>query len=639
MTRMVEQPLSQSTPSTSNTTTNNSNQNQSSFSGPSPGARGADPFSSLLGNLLNNPNQMIQMTSMILGDESGNINMSNLNNILGGLTSNQPNQSNQMDLNALLNNIINPQGQSGQNQPGQPGQSQANPQQQSTSSNNPYPMLDTPNQHIQQLNSITNSIQGISSNPFPHVPNLDYPLNILTAVGNTLRKYYQALGRFLPLIEVLSESLQRESLISSQEDREKVKTLIRQVKQGLDNIISSSGPVSSILDGLDFGNAPGQGVYRLIAGATVEMRVDVSEQNINQNIQTNNAQQEQPIVSPQQGIVLGNNPEESRRRSTANPLENILAQMSQPGNMQAMMSMVGNMLGNQGQGRGPQGAQGNQTSSQQANPLGNIISQLMGSLNNQEQDQVPQSTQEYFTNLLNNSQQRKSTTVNDIPETVLTLEPQPDFKMFVDTLISQLTIQEIIEFKSVNFRGLTRLRRNVRQFINEYLVNKLNNNREKLFDEIKDIIIERIMSHEGEEDKIINQNFDAEPFIRNITKNIIELFLDENLSDIKFENCLRKSVLLGFGEFFEYLKESYNTKEEGAFYYIDSNIEDLLIAVFGQNAVGVIFKLNDRFIEEFTNNLTNLYPNEKNKSESQQESSAGSQNNVRNYCLKIYNFS
>jgi hypothetical protein len=626
MTRMVEQPQ----PSTSSTTTNTTNQNQPFSTGPSSGARGADPFSSLLGNLLNNPNQMIQMTSMILGDESGNINMNNLNNLLGGLTSNQPSQSNQMDLNALLNNIINPQGQPGQSQP---AQSQTNTQQQSsssTSSTNPYPMLDAPYQHIQQLNVVTDSISGITSNPLPNVPNLNYPLNILTAVGNTLRKYYQALGRFLPLIEVLSESLQRESIISSQEEREKVKSLIRQVKQGLDEIINSSGPVSTILHGLDFGNAPGQGVYRLIAGATVEMRMNVPEEIPQQNIQNNAHQQEQSMTSPQPGTIIANNPEESRRRSTANPLENILAQMSQPGNMQAMMSMVGNMLGNQGQSRGSQGAQGSgPSSSQQANPLGNLISQLMGGLNNPEEDSVPQSAQEYFTNLINNSQQRKSTMIKDIPSNVLTLEPQPDFKILVDNLISQLTIQEIIDFKSVNFRGLTRLRRSIRQLINEYLVNKFNNNRDKLIDEVKDMILERLMNHESEEDKIINQNLDTEPFIRNIIKNIIELFLDENSSDIKFENSLRRTVLLGFGELFEYLIGSYNSKEEGALYYIDSNIEDLLIAILGQNTLDVIFNLNDGIIEEFTDNLSNLYPSEKSKSGSEEENPSGSSNNVR----------
>ena len=504
---------------------------------------------------------------------------------------------------------MNPQAQSQPNQQTQPQQNQTSSGINAPSTS-PYPMFDAPNQHIANLNRVTNSTLGVSSDPLPRVPELNYPLNILTATGNTLRNYYQALGKFIPLIEVLSESLQRESLITSPEERDKVKRLIVQIKQGLDEIVSSTGPVSTILQGLDFGNAPGQGMYRYIGQAEVALAIDIQGNN------QNDSQNQSSVTIPNVTVAVNN--AESGRRSTSSPFDQILSQMSQPQNMQMMMNMVGGMLGNQ------PGSSGASSSNAQANPFGNILNQLMNNLNGPG-DAVPQSTQEFFANLMSNNQLRKTTIVKDIPPTAMVLDPQPDFKPLVEYVLSQLTVQEVIDIKSINFKGLTRLRKTIRDNLVNYLNSKLNADKNKLVNEIKDMILERLMNHENETDKIIRENFDTEDLYKNLITRILQILLDESISDIKFENSLRREFIMSFGELFDYLKSSYNTQDEGAYFYLDCNIEDLLCAILGKPAFDIFINLNENFIDDFTENLNSSYSAEKTKAT--EEVSAERRNN------------
>jgi hypothetical protein len=220
---------------------------------------------------------------------------------------------------------------------------------------------------------------------------------------------------------------------------------------------------------------------------------------------------------------------------------------------------------------------------------------------------------------------RKTTLVKEIPDTALVLHPEPDFKPLVDNVISQLTVQEVLDIKSINFRGLTRLRKTIRDNLVNYLNSKLNADKNKLFNEIKDMILERLMNHENETDKIIRENFDTEDLYKNLITRILQILLDESISDIKFENSLRREFILTFGELFDYLKSSYNTKDEGAYFYLDCIIEDLLCAILGKPALDIFINLNENFIDEFTENLNSSYSAEKTKAT--EEVSAERRNN------------
>ena len=170
MTRMAEQTGGSTTGSTTQNTQNT--QNTAFNANPSSSSTNPNPFGNILGNLLNNPNSMMQMTSMFMGSD-GNINMNSINNLIGGITGGQGQGG--ADLNSLLQNIMNPSANTTQTT--QSNTTQTN----TTTQNTQYPILNTPNLHINNLNGITQSISG-ASNTIPTIPELNYPLNILTAV-------------------------------------------------------------------------------------------------------------------------------------------------------------------------------------------------------------------------------------------------------------------------------------------------------------------------------------------------------------------------------------------------------------------------------------------------------------------------
>lgn len=583
----------------------------------------ANPFGNLLGNLLGNPNNMIQMTSMFLGGEGGR-GTGNLNNLFSGVQNahdgSQSSNQTTNDINSLLQNILNPRN----TQTSQTSQQNANTSnQQSTTDTNPitaqYPLLRTTNDHLTNFERILNTVSGNQESNIPNAPNLNYPLNVLTAVGTTLRRYTQDLTRFLPYLTTLSDCLERESLITNSEDREKVKRLVINIQQGIDELTKSTTPLQPILHGLDYGNAPGTGSLRLVATTELQMSVGPNlgnqsggnETTINQNHPNQNIQNQQttPISSQIPQTVQNTQSAQGTTQGTnqgTNPFQQIISEMQQPGNMQMMMNMVGNLFGGGSQSGGSAG---------EVN-INNLLGQLMGNLNAGDETvpEVPQNTLDYLNNILNDNQLRKSTYIHSIPENILKIEPQADFAPFVKEIVSQLTFQEVVDLKSINFRCFTRLRKLCREKLSNYINSKLAGDKSKCIELFTDILSERLIIAENETDKLSNTNFSVDVHLKKFIQIVVDLILDESSNDLEFESTLRSEFLLFIGDLFYDLVNSYVTGKEGAFYYFDCNLEDLVNALIGQSALDVLFSVDDNFLGklgEFSDNMIDLYDSTK----------------------------
>lgn len=626
MTKMVEssQP---NTNTTTNHSTNSTTQNQSQNQIPNTNQNtttsnlpNANPFNinagagvgtggnflqGMLGNLMNNPNSIMQMTSMILGH-----NDLDLNNLLQGSRGAQEGNTNQtqtpnVNLNNLLNNILSPSASTSVgatiNQPNNTSTSSSTIHSENRNVDNQYPMLNPPRESLANLENINRTWIGDVSESVPQVPKLNYPKNILTSLGETLKNYYNNVNRFLPLVLKLSELLERESLVQSSEERSKVQALISAIISGLDNISKANGSIQPLLNGLEYGQNPGQGHIRLVTTVgtqvVLENTSNISNQSANLNTHTAGTSETAGIYPTD--ATTSNTSGTARQ----NPMQDMLSQLSQPDNMRAMMSMVGNLLGNNQGSSASTSSQGTalntSTNRQNApNPLNNLLSQLLGNMGGDMvvDNEVPQNVQEYFNNILSDHNARKTTLLKDIPEYILKIRPNQDFAKFTQEILSQFSIQEIISLKTVNLRGFTRLRRVLREKLSNYIIQKFNNDLIACVKHLTENVSQIFIITENETDKMINNNFTVDEHIEGFFTGAFKIILNENLNDAEFELHLFNIFIKFFDDLFKNLTNSYNSGKEGALNYLDYNLEYLLDAIVGKDAVQVMISLNENIL-------------------------------------------
>lgn len=221
------------------------------------------------------------MTSMIF-DQNGN-NLTNSANgaqgNLGSLDFNSILQNLGLGLNAPNNANIG-SSQTNQNQTSNTGVSNTNVN--TNSANNttsqaqpsPYPILDDTNRHIGNLANLNNTLNGnLANNEIPNIPSLNYPVNILTTFGSTLKKYHDNLQRLLPYVNQLSELLQRESLITDLNERQNANRLAKNLLTGIRDITGANKMIETFLAGLEFGNRPAGGMVTFIQGSINQIQL------------------------------------------------------------------------------------------------------------------------------------------------------------------------------------------------------------------------------------------------------------------------------------------------------------------------------------------------------------------------------
>jgi hypothetical protein len=630
MTRMIEN--TQSTSATTNVPSENQipNQSQNTTSStstnpnmPNFGAgtgTGGNFLQGILGNLMSNPNSMLQMTSMILGDNDLDLNSLLQGPRQGSQTEANPNQPPTMNLNNLLNNILNPN-PSARTSTNQATTNTTTPTTQNLNIqnngiDNQYPMLNSPNESLANLENVTKTLLGDISTGNPNVPRLNYTKNVLTSLGETLKTYYNNVNRFLPVVLRLAECLERESLIQSQEERQKVQSLISTVHSGFEHITKATGSLQPLFNGLEYGQNPGQGHLRLVTTIGTQVVVENFNTQTQPSIMATSTSTPSAVLNSTTEIssgnmggstgTIGSNPR-------ANPMQDMLSQLTQPDNMRAMMSMVGNLLGNTGNASSSTNLGASSTNRQNANPLNNLFSQLLNNMGGDMMvdNEVSQNEQDYFTNLSNDQNARKTTLLKDIPQNILKLLPNPDFAPFTNEVLSEFSVHEILSLKSLNFRGFTRQRRNIREKLSEYAKSKFNSNYNVFAKKISENISQILIITENETDKMINNNFNLESHFENFFLNVLYIFSNVEMNDAEYELNLTNIFIKFFDGLFNDLIKSYNTGKDGALNFLDYNFEYLLEAIIGKEALNVLVNLNQDLLGTIIDELMMIYESKK----------------------------
>jgi hypothetical protein len=348
----------------------------------------------MFGGLLNNPNAMIQISSLVLDDlgrPSSQGQTNPINNILQNLLNPQQRtlQTNTTDQSNVETTNVN------NNTNTQPTNNVTNNTQTNSNADifDQYPILRPVNQHINNLGNIVNEITGGNNNNIPILPCHSYPRNILVAIAIILKNWTNQISRFVPYVTTLAEGLERESILTNTEERNKLHELARKVNAGLNEISQACNTLQQTMSGLNVGTGPGLGFTTLLhttmnAVSIISPNTDNTQQ-INQTntstsqIQQQTDQQSRPTTEPQ-----------TNNQPRNNPLNQVLNQLNQPGGLQNMMSMVGTLLNNPNGGGDMMNMINSLMGGGSNNPnANNQINSLLNSLLNEPDSQMEDSEQ------------------------------------------------------------------------------------------------------------------------------------------------------------------------------------------------------------------------------------------------------
>lgn len=557
-------------------------------------------------------------------------------------------------------------------------QQNQNQQQSSTqfvNENNMFPIQMSENDRryenfLRQINAnISNCQHTLQTNgPSVPLPLLNTTQNILTAISRSLRYYILGLQDLIPNLMRLSELLEREQLITNVDDRRKANDLMKRCGLALNDISKASTGVSKVLNSGSFGVAPNGGFVSVVSaevGAiTTEISIPTNPQinttNSNTSPSTNNTIPTQPNHTTSQNIPqpiptetssnTNTTPQQSTTPNQTNPSNdqnqfgNIMAQVLRPENLNSIMGMVDNIIG----GGNNQGANAN------ANPLANIVNNIMTQLDQNESNPstiqqpqpVPSSSEsnkddikveeikdenkkeepkkeekkedpnkeespkvnvnEVIKKIMSSPNTKRQTHINDI-EKDLPLNPHQEFASFTKKIIAYLSFQEIENLKKMNIIGITRQRKEIQSLIKDLPT---------AISKVSELLFERFILYENELDKLSpNKSFDIEEFYKKHMTSILSIVVNDKLSDSEWEDSLRKALLKMIRELNSTLSEVYQTGKEGAKYCIESNLEVLLIDVLGKDFLSQVQNYYNEILGDFIDTVIVIAENDAMKEE------------------------
>ena len=349
-----------------------------------------------------------------------------------------------------------------------------------------------------------------------------------------------------------------------------------------------------------------------------------NNQNINNNINNNNTQ---------------NNTQRANQNNDFNNIfGNVMNQLMTPQNLNSIAGAMGSMLNNQGSNQ----SEGGGNSQGLGGLFGNLFSNLMGSLgedsdeeddnNNiplnqqpniqQNKDVIPPKENSTTNNndndknvtnsknvdislikkLVESPQLRRETKINDESKIGEKMEPNIEFKPFSNEILANLTVQEIFNMYNLNFTGLSRLRKDIKE---KYFKDK--NESDKTIKKVIELLCERMILIENDVDKLIpDKEFNIEEFFNKHLKEIFNMLIDDeeiNKFDSKWESKFKKLVINMFISLKNEIKGVYETGEDGAKAFIEYNILTLIEELFGQKYLSLIQKYDKDIINKFVENL------------------------------------
>ena len=288
---------------------------------------------------------------------------------------------------------------------------------------------------------------------------------------------------------------------------------------------------------------------------------------------------------------------------------------------------MGSLLGNPNQN-----SNNNSSNSNPMGMLGGLFQNLMGSLGEDSEDESnPQPSQnqkndnfaepteyrekigirdELIHKLVSSPQLRRETKLNDVEKIGVKLEPNIEFASVSNEIISKLTVQDIYDMYNLRFKGLSRLRKEIRE---KYFKEKEKNN--EVLQKVVEILCERFILMENQLDKIkSNKEFNMEEFFNKHLKEIFNLFISDdmmNKTDDEWEEELHRLVFHMLLELIEQLKDIYETGEEGAKFFLESNIMNLIENLVGNKLLEKLQKYDEDIISSFVENIFVIIKTEK----------------------------
>ena len=163
---------------------------------------------------------------------------------------------------------------------------------------------------------------------------------------------------------------------------------------------------------------------------------------------------------------------------------------------------------------------------------------------------------------------------------------------------------------NLRFKGLSRLRKEIRE---KYFKEKEKNN--EVLQKVVEILCERFILMENQLDKIkSNKEFNMEEFFNKHLKEIFNLFISDdmmNKTDDEWEEELHRLVFHMLLELIEQLKDIYETGEEGAKFFLESNIMNLIENLVGNKLLEKLQKYDEDIISNFVENIFVIIKTEK----------------------------
>lgn len=153
---------------------------------------------------------------------------------------------------------------------------------------------------------------------------------------------------------------------------------------------------------------------------------------------------------------------------------------------------------------------------------------------------------------------------------------------------------------------MARQTKKIRELIQAYL-QQTNKSLDQLKQHIVDLLNENFLIAESDEHRIKSEGFDLESYSSSFISDILNCFLNTNLSEQEINDKLNKRVVEFLGVVFNELKKVYTSERNGALFYFAENFREFIEKNFGEESVDNLFEINENVFEELVSNAVDVY--------------------------------
>lgn len=457
-------------------------------------------------------------------------------------------------------------------------QSNAHP---SINSHSIYPIMTSPidARYNDLLHGINNNLALLSKNMDKNnhsssdtynLPITNSTQNILSAISRSLRFYTYNIDQFISQLNRLTDLLEREQLITKNEERNKGNELIKQCSTSFDLISKSSNALNQIISNSNFGNTPNTGFVNVInteIGILASMSLPF-EQSTTQ-IQPNN-HNHLSISNTMQQIPQTNLQRENQTYTNRN---NTVQQ---------------NNLIN--------GINSNYTNTSQNN---NQI------IHSQTITPPKENPNDFLNKIINNFQLRKTLLLKDAIS-VLPLIPHRLFASLVNKILLNMSLKEITDLFKFDLSGIMKQYDSICKMISS-------SNKDNLLSQTIQFVLNAIRIEENDKHKRNNNSIDIQSFLKNHCILLFDILFQPNINPTVWEKSVCDLFMSWINELNAMLSNVYITGSRGSQHCLIQNAKELLILIIGEEWVNALDKYDPKLISRSVRDMIHLAFLNKNK--------------------------